>query len=143
MVRRSPSAPSSRVFWLGLTLILLVFLVQGLVLARLLVPSHDESSFLFGSSLAVSGRIGLFDDSMVGHRVPLPYYVFGATQVLSGRSLLAARALGVGFGLALVLLTGLLARRLGGTLCGLLAAAILTAQGAVVAYYSMGDYHAL
>ncbi|MEK7838647.1 MAG: hypothetical protein AAB328_11785, partial [candidate division NC10 bacterium] len=66
-----------------MTLILLVFLVQGLVLARLLVPSHDESSFLFGSSLAVSGRIGLFDDSMVGHRVPLPYYVFGATQVLS------------------------------------------------------------
>ncbi len=143
VVRRSPSAPSSRVFWLGLTLILLVFLVQGLVLARLLVPSHDESNFLFVSYLAVTSRIGLFDDSMVGHRVPLPYYVFGVTQVLSGPSLLAARALGVGFGLALVLLTGLLARRLGGTLCGLLAAAILTAQGAVVAYYSMGDYHAL
>lgn len=143
MIRGSLSAPSGRVFWLGMTLILLVFLVQGVFLARLLVPSHDESNFLFTGYLATTGRIGLYDDAIVGHRAPLPFYLFGATQVLSGRSLLAARALGVGFGLLLALVTGLLARRLGGTLCGLLAAAILTAQGAVVAYYAMGDYHAL
>ncbi len=143
MVRDSPPAPADRVFWPGVALILLVFLVQGLVLARLLVPSHDETSALFLGYLAASGRESFYADSMVGHRPPVPALVFGATQVVFGRSLLAARHLSVAFGLALVLLTALLARRLGGSSCGLLAGAILTAQGAVVGYYALGDYHAL
>lgn len=143
MTPDSASAPTGRLFWPGLALILVVFLVQGLVLARVLVPSHDESSALFLGYLAASGRESFYADSMVGHRPPVPAYIFGGTQVIFGRSLLAARHLSIGFGVALVLLTALLARRLGGPLCGLLAAAILTAQGAVVGYYALGDYHAL
>ena len=134
---------SDRRFWLALAVIALVFLAQALYLARTLVPSHDETSALFLAYLTASGQIGLFDDGVVGHRPFGPAYIFGATQVLFGRSLLAARLLGVGFGLVLVLLTALLGRRLGGNLCGLLAAALLTAQGAVVGYYALGDWHSL
>jgi hypothetical protein len=131
------------VFGIALALIALLFLAQSLHLARLEVPNQDESAGLFAGYLAASGRLSLFDDAMPGHRAPAPAYLFGATQVLSGRSLLAARYLGSAFGVALVVLTGLLARRLAGSLAGILAAAVLTAQGALVGYYSLGDYHAL
>ncbi|HUG36910.1 MAG TPA: hypothetical protein VML54_08180 [Candidatus Limnocylindrales bacterium] len=132
-----------RMFGVALVLIAAVFLAQSLYLAHLVVPSQDESAGLFAGYLAASGRVGLFDDAMPGHRAPAPAYIFGMTQVLSGRSLLAARYLGTAFGVALVLLAGLLARRLAGNLAGLIAAALLTAQGALVGYYSLGDYHSL
>ncbi len=133
---------SERRFWIALVVITLVFLVQALVLARILVPFHDETSALFLAQLAASGQISLFDDGLAGHRPFGPAYIFGATQVVFGRSLIAARLLGVAFGLVLVILTAVLARRLGGSLCGLLAAALLTAQGAVVGYYVLGHWPA-
>lgn len=135
--------PSDRRFWIALAAIALVFLTQALVLARTLVPSHDESSALFLARLAAGGQISLFGDGMVGHRPFGPAYIFGATQVVFGPSLIAARLLGVAFGLVLVVLTALLGRRLGGSPCGLLAAALLAAQGAVVGYYALGDWHSL
>lgn len=134
---------SCRTFAIGLALIAVVYLAQGLYLARVLIPSHDQTASLFVGYLAASGRISLYQDELAGHRPPLPSYILGATQRLWGRSLLAARLLTVGFGVILVVLTGLLGRRLGGKWCGLLSAAFLTAQGAIVGYYSMGDYHAL
>lgn len=136
-------AISGRTFGIALALIAALFLAQSLYLARLVVPSQDESAGLFAGYLAASGRLSLFDDTMPGHRAPAPAYIFGMTQVLSGRSLLAARYLGAAFGFVLVLLTGLLARRLAGNLAGLIAAALLTAQGALVGYYSLGNYHSL
>ena len=138
-----PAAPSTARFVLVLALIAAVFLAQSLYLARVLVPHHDESAALFVGELVASGRLSLYDDAMPGSRAPAPAYVFGATQVLWGRSLQAARRLSVAFGVALVVLTGLLGRQVGGNLAGLLAAALLTAQGAVVGYYALGDYHAL
>ena len=134
--------PTAR-FGLALALIAAVFLAQSLYLARVLVPHHDESAALFAGSLVASGRLSLYDDAMPGSRAPAPAYIFGATQVLWGRSLMAARLLGVAFGVMLVILTGLLGREVGGDLAGLLAAALLTAQGALVGYYALGDYHAL
>lgn len=121
----------------------MVFAVQALYLARVLVPSHDETSALFFGYLTASGRMSLYQDESVGHRPPGPAYILGATQVMWGRSLTAARLASVVFGLALLLFTALLARELGGVTAGLLAAAFLTAQGAIVAYYAIGDYHAL
>lgn len=138
-----PAAPSTARFVLVLALIAAVFLAQSLYLARVLVPHHDESAALFVGELVASGRLSLYDDAMPGSRAPAPAYVFGATQVLWGRSLQAARRLSVAFGVVLVVLTGLLGRQVGGNLAGLLAAALLTAQGAVVGYYALGDYHAL
>ena len=143
MVDASRSAPSRVTFWLLLALIAMVFAAQALYLARVLVPSHDETSALFFGYLTASGRMSLYQDEAVGHRPPGPAYILGATQVLWGRSLMAARLASVVFGLALLLFTALLARELGGPTAGLLAAAFLTAQGAIVAYYSIGDYHAL
>ena len=134
---------SGRAFTVALALIALLFLSQALWLARVLVPSQDEIGTLFLGSLAASGQIGLYDDQVIGHRAPLPFYVFGVTQVLFGRNLLAGRLLAIAFGLVALVLTALLARRLGGALCGLLAAAFLAAQGAVVGYYSMADFHSM
>jgi hypothetical protein len=130
-------------FALGLALIALVYLGQSLYLARLLIPSHDQTSSLFIGYLAASGRISLYQDEMVGHRPPVPAYLFGATQVLVGRNLFTARLLSVAFGVLLVVLTGVLGWRFAGRGCGLLSAAFLTGQGAVVGYYSLGDYHSL
>jgi hypothetical protein len=135
--------PTDRAFVIGLLLIALVFTVHAVYLARVIVPSQDETGTLFLGSLAVSGRIGLYDDQVIGHRAPLPFYLFGATQVLFGRSLLAGRLLAIGFGCVALLLTGLVARRIGGNLCGLLAAALLAGQGVIVAYYSVAEYHSL
>ncbi len=135
-------APVNTMFRFALALIVLLFVAQSVHLARVLVPSHDETSALFVGYLATSGRISLYQDEVVGHRPPGPAYIMGATQ-LWGRSLMAARLASVAFGVVLVLLTGLLAREVGGVWCGLLAAAFLTAQGAIVGYYSLGDYHAL
>ena len=134
---------SGRMFGIALALIAGLFLAQALYLARLMVPGQDESAGLFVGYLAATGSLGLFDDAMPGHRAPAPGYIFGITQLLSGRSLLAARYLGATFGFALVVLTGLLARRLAGDLAGLVAATLLSAQGALVGYYSLGDYHSL
>jgi hypothetical protein len=134
---------SPRTFWVALAGVIIVFVAHGVSLAQLLVPSHDESNFLFVAYLATTGQLSLYGDGVAGHRAPVPYYVFGATQVLWGRDLLPARLLGVSFGAFLILFTGVLGRRVGGDLSGVLAAALLTAQGAVVGYYAMGDYHAL
>lgn len=139
----TPARRGGQRFWIALVLVAAVFLAEGLYLARVLVPSHDEAYGLFFGYLTASGQITMFDDGVVGHRAPVPAYVFGATQVLWGRSLLAARLLGVAFGVALVALTGLLGRRLGGDLAGVLAASFLTAQGAIVGYYAIGDFHSL
>jgi len=133
---------SSRAFVVGLVIIVAVFLGQGLYLARTLVPSHDETLTLFFGHLAASGKIGMYDDDVIGHRAPLPFYVLGHAQLLFGRSLLVGRSTAVALGLITLLLTAYLARRLGGELCGLLAGAFLAAQGVIVAYYSMADFHA-
>jgi len=139
----SRAEPSRATFWVVLLVLALVFLAHSLYLARVLIPSHDESSALFFGYLTASGQMSMYQDDVVGHRPPGPAYVFGITQVLWGRSLMAARLTSVGFGLVLLVLTALLGRRVGGVSCGLLAAALLSAQGAVVGYYSLGDFHAL
>jgi len=134
---------SSRAFVIGLAIIAVVFLAQALYLARILVPSHDETLTLFFGHLAASGKIGMYDDDVIGHRAPMPFYVLGYAQVLFGRSLFVGRLTAVGLGLITLLLTAYLARRVGGELGGLLAAAFLTGQGVIVAYYSMADFHSL
>jgi hypothetical protein len=139
----SRAAPSRPKFWILLGLIALLFVAQAVHLARVLVPSHDETSALFLGYLAASGRVSLYQDEVVGHRPPGPAYIFGATQLLWGRSLMAARLTSVAFALTLLLLTAWLGRTVGGDATGLLAAAFLTAQGAIVGYYAIGDYHAL
>lgn len=136
-------ARAVRLFPLFLALIGVAGLLHALYLAYVVVPSHDESSALFFGYLAASGRISMFDDGVVGQRAPGVAYIFGLTQLLAGRNLLAARYLGVGLSAGLVVLTAVLTRRLAGPLAGILAGALLAGQGSLVAYYAFGDFHAL
>lgn len=124
-------------------LIAILYLVQALHYARLLVPVHDGVQYLMVGAMAVRGELGVYDDRLVGNRLPLPFYVLGLTQVLAGGpSLYAARALNVVFGVLTLLLTAGLARRLAGDSAAVLAALFLATQGVVVAYYSYEGYPA-
>ena len=124
-----------------LLLIGALFVAQGLYYARTLVPVPDGVQYLLVGAKALRGELSIFDDRLPGNRLPLPFYVLGATQ-LAGPNLLAARWLNVGFGLAALVLTALLARRLAGTTPAILAALFLATQGVVVAYYSYESYPA-
>jgi 4-amino-4-deoxy-L-arabinose transferase-like glycosyltransferase len=137
VVDDSRAAPLHARFCILLGLIALIFAAQSVHLARVLVPSHDETSALFFGYLTASGRVSLYQDEVIGHRAPGPAYIIGSTQVMWGRSLMAARLASVTFALALLLLTAGLAREVGGDTAGLLAAAFLTAQGAIVGYYAI------
>src|SRR3989442_2197644 len=118
-------------------LITILYLGQALFYSRTLVPSENENSYLGLGLLAVTGQISLYQDELTGQRLPLPFYVFGTSQVLFGRNLWAGRLLSVAFGAAVLALTMFLARRLAGPLAGWLAGLLLATQGAVVSYYSI------
>lgn len=128
-------------YWLGLTLLCVLFVVYGAWLAQRLVTWTDESAYVHLGYLAASGRISLFQDEMPGSRMPLPFWIIGWSQVQFGRSLLAARLTSLAIGVAVVWLTAFLARRIAGDLGGLLAAAFLVSQGAIVGYFATGTYH--
>jgi len=128
---------------LVLLLITALYLVQAVHYARVLVPVHDGVQYLMVGAMAVRGELGVYDDRLVGNRLPLPFYVLGLTQILAGGpSLYAARALNVAFGALILLLTAGLARRLAGDGAAILAALFLATQGVVVAYYSYESYPA-
>lgn len=132
-----------RALILVLAVIAALYLAQSLYYASVLVPVHDGVQYLLIGAKAVRGEIGLYDDRLVGNRLPLPFYPLGLTQVLAGGpSLRAARWLNIGFGLLTLILTAALARRLAGDLSAILTALFLTTQGVVVAYYSYESYPA-
>ncbi len=78
---------------------------QGVYFSQYLIPWEDEPGYLVLGAMAVTGEIRLFQDEMLGERLPLPFYVLGASQLLAGKSLVAARLVSLSLGaLALVLL---------------------------------------
>jgi len=116
---------------------------QGVYFSQYLIPWEDEPGYLVLGAMAVTGEIRLFQDEMLGERLPLPFYVLGASQLLAGKSLVAARLVSLSLGaLALVLLYRVGAA-IAGPLCGTLAALFLSTQAMVVAYYATAMYHAL
>lgn len=128
---------------IALTLIAVLYVVQGFYYARTLTPAVDGIQYLLIGSKVVRGEINVFDDRLPGNRAPLPFYVLGLSQVLAGGpSVLAARWMNIGFGLLALFLTSLLARRLAGDVAGILAALFFATQGVVVAYYAYEDYPA-
>lgn len=130
-----------RLLLLLLLLISTLYLVEGLYYARTVTPAQDGVNYLVVGAKAVRGEIGVYDDRLVGNRLPLPFYVLGLTQV-AGPNLRAARWLNVTFGLLTVWLTIALARKLAGDLAGILAGLFLVTQGVIVAYYSYEGYPA-
>jgi 4-amino-4-deoxy-L-arabinose transferase-like glycosyltransferase len=128
---------------LAVTVIVLVYLGLAVYLSRVLNTWDDETAYVALGRLAATGAISLFQDDMTGQRMPLPFYVEGASQVIFGRNLWAARLLSVGIGIGALVLTVDIARRLGGDLAGALAGLLLATQGVVVGYYATATYHAL
>lgn len=103
----------------------------------------DEGAYILLGRLALRGDLGLFQDEMTGQRMPLPYYFIGFSQILFGPSLVAARLFSAGLGLVCIVLVFLLARRLGGELCGVLAALFAATQSVIIGYFASAYYHSL
>jgi hypothetical protein len=135
------ATPPRFAVWLVLASVL--FLAQGVWLAGRLVTWSDESAYVNLGYLAASGQVSLFQDEMTGARVPLPFFVIGASQLIWGPSLTAARLVSLGFGLLALWLTAVLARQVGGETAGVLAALFLATQGVAVGYFATGTYHAI
>ncbi len=124
-------------------IIVAAVLAHGVFFASYLVPWEDESGYLVLGAMAVRGEIRLFQDEMLGERLPLPFYVLGASQLVAGPSLLAGRLWSLALGAAAVALVYAVGRELGGPLAGALSALFLATQAMVVAYYATAMYHAL
>jgi len=112
-------------------------------MAKSMLTWDDESGYLVLGELAATGQLSLFQDEMLGTRMPLPFYVLGASQIVWGKSLLAARLLSLALGVAALVAVAVLARCLGGDLAGLLAALFFATQAVFVGYLATATYHAL
>jgi MFS family permease len=119
----------------------LLLVVQGDRLAHRMLTWPDETGYLHLGYLAASGRISLYQDEIVATRMPLPFYVLGMTQMIWGRSLLAARFAAIAFSVGALILAAVIARRLGGERAGLLAAAFFATQGVLVGYLATATYY--
>jgi len=122
---------------------ILLYLALGGYLSRALVTWDDETAYVALGRLAVTGEISLYQDDLTGQRMPLPFYVIGASQVMFGRNLWAARLISLLLGVCVVGITIASARSLGGELSGVLAGLLLVTQGVIVGYYATATYHAL
>jgi hypothetical protein len=119
----------------ALLLCLLVgYLVIGLFSA-LTLASHDyETEYLALGNLVVRGEISLYQDELRGHWPPLPFYVYGILQTLTGPSLLSGRLLACVIGALVLALVFLLATRWAGSLAGATAAALFCSHGLLIGY---------
>jgi hypothetical protein len=126
-----------------LVLAILIYLSLALYLTRHLVTWDDEGAYLTIGYLATVGTVSLYQDDMTGQRMPLPFYVLGASQIVFGRSLWAGRIVSAVLGLGALALTMAVASKLGGPVAGMLAGLLFATQGVVVGYFATATYHAL
>lgn len=125
-----------------LVILIAVWCLQQIFLACALVPDIDEGGYLLIGRAAVRGELGLYDDALLGHRTPLPYYLVGVSQ-LFGRSLLAGRLASSVCGLLALGLVYALARRLHGAEAGALALVVATGSGVLAGAFAQASYHGL
>jgi 4-amino-4-deoxy-L-arabinose transferase-like glycosyltransferase len=126
-----------------LAAILASFLALAVFLACYLVPWDDEFGYIIYGPLAWTGQLRLFQDEMTGQRLPLPYWVIGLSQVITGTSVLTARLTSIVLGATTIGLTFALGRVLGGSAAGFMSALFLATHALVVGYYAGASYHAL
>jgi len=141
--RCDPGVKTPRAFWLVVLVAAVLLAAQGLRLANRMVPWTDESAYVHLGYLVVHDRVSLFQDELTGSRMPLPFWIIGASQVVAGRSLLAARITSLALAVVAVILTALVARRLGGPTAGAVAALLFATNGVLVGYLSAGVYHSI
>src|SRR5437773_12217452 len=75
--------------------------------------------------------------------MPLPFLVFGFTQLVVGPSLLAGRLVAVLLGLAVVWLVFVIASRWGGLVAGAVAAGLFCTDGLVIGYFATVRFSSL
>jgi hypothetical protein len=124
-------------------LLLATSVIQSVFFAWALVPDPEEEMYMYLGKLALTGRISLFQDELVGNRMPLPYYVIGLSQIFWPRSLLAARFFSAALGLACLILVWRIATRLGGELAGILALLFAVTQSLLIGYFTAAYYYSL
>jgi len=124
-----------------------LFLVAfGLVagLFALVLENHDfETEYLALGNLAVHDELNLYQDEMSSQWMPLPFLVFGFTQLVVGPSLLAGRLVAVLLGLAVVWLVFVIASRWGGLVAGAVAAGLFCTDGLVIGYFATVHFSSL
>jgi hypothetical protein len=125
-----------------LAVVLVAFAVFGLWFTAFLVSWDAEWGYLFLGDLAIHGKIRLYQDEMLGERLPLPFYAMGLSQVIAGPNLWTARLTSLAFAVLAAWATFALGRRLGGPAAGFIALLLLVTHGMVVGYYAAGSYFA-
>jgi hypothetical protein len=122
---------------------LFVSFLQSGFFAVALAPDPDDTIHMYLGRMALSGKIGLFQDELPGHRAPLPYYFIGLSQVVRDRSVVVARLWSAALGLVCFVLLLALATRLAGELAGILALLFGLSQGVIVGSFAHSSYHSL
>src|SRR5262249_29348007 len=130
-------------FWVVVLAACVLLGAQGIRLAHRMVSWDDESAYVHLGYLVVHDGVNLFQDDFTGSRMPLPFLIIGTSQVVVGRSLLAARMTSLGVAVVVVILTGLTAQRLGGSVAGVLATMFVATNGVLVGYFASGVYHSI
>jgi hypothetical protein len=128
------------VTWLAM--ILAAFLGMGSLFVAHLLPGDAEWGYLVLGRMAVAGEISLFQDEMMGERLPMPFYAIGISQLVTGPSLAAARAWSLLLGAGALVATFALGRAVGGPGCGILSAAFLATHSMVIGFYAAASYFA-
>ena len=118
----------------------MAFLVLAVFLAWVLVNHGYEDQYLGLGSLVVRGQLSLYQNEMTGQWVPLPFYVYGLSQVIAGPNLLAARLLSVGMGVFVLILIFALSTRWGGLAAGAVASGLFCTHGLVVGYFATAHF---
>ncbi len=122
---------------------LLASLAQSLFFVYAEVPDNEEEMYMFLGRSALTGEISLFQDELVGNRLPFVYYFVGLSQLLWPGSLVAARLLSALLGLLCLLLVLRIATRLGGELAGILATLFAVTHSLTIGYFATASYHSL
>ncbi len=133
----------SRVRAVLIGLLLAASVTQSLFFAWALVPDPEEEMYLYLGKLALTGRISLFQDELVGNRMPLPYYLAGLSQLVFPRSLVAGRLFSAALGLLCLVLVWRIATHLGGELAGILALLFAATQSLLIGYFDVVSYNSL
>ena len=122
---------------------LLAFLISALFLSWELVDHDYEAEYLALGNLVVRGELNLYQDEVTGQWVPLPFWVYGLSQLVMGPSLLAGRLLSIVFGLGVVALIFMLARRWGGTAAAAVACGLFCTNGLIMGYFATVHFSSL
>src|SRR2546421_13004416 len=111
-----------------------IYLAVALLLSRTMYSWDDETAHLaFGRAVWTTGA-SLFQDELPGHRMPLPFYVIGLSQLPIGPTLWGGRLLGIAIGLTTLALLVAVVRRLDGPAAAVLAARLFATQGVLGGY---------